>query len=808
MAEVFLAKTFGVAGFEKMIALKRILPTMAEDRDFIEMFIDEAKIAGQLSHASIVPIYELGRIGESHYIAMEYVWGKDLLQLMNRCRKLRMTMSPGMVAYIAARLCEGLDYAHNRRDRQGNPLGLIHRDISPQNVLIGYEAEVKLIDFGIAKATSRNTKTQAGVLKGKFGYMSPEQIRGKPLDGRSDCFAVGTCMYEMLTSDRLFLGESDFTTLEKVRNADVRPPSEVVSLPAELESIIMRALTREPEDRWPSASAMQQALQVFLAKQPQTFGRRELSAWMNSAFSEEQRGERQRLDSYANVGRAMAVGSTKGVAAPAPVGREPDEATINRAPQGVPLSTGPAPELDSLFGDAADDDDETILSASPFAALLENDQSAPSAPIISSRAIPAEKTQVFFSMDEFDIVEEESEVSASSKAVQAVEAIVGKPLSIPPRTSRVPSPVAPPSISARNSGVGGDTTDLPPTNGPFSQPLASPLGSMPSRALTPALGAPPDKGHFPWKAVTVTALSATILFVALGVWLDRDGSLDIRTIPASGAVITVNGDMAGMSPASLELGEGSYALEVNMPGYQPETRSVQVNSGETTQLELRLTPIAEQEVAAAPSEAAAANQAAPPSEAAAANQAAEDPPEPEPEPEPAPELAAADAPEPIVTSRPVVAVEPTPPAPVGAPTSRVAARAQMQAQRDVPTPIARNSVPTPPQRTETRTARPEPRPTPAVTAPPRATDREAAPAPRAAAPTPTSTATHGTLNINTIPWSNVTLDGRPIGRTPIFNRRVRSGSHRIQLETTDGTRRSFTVSVPGGETVRFTRRFE
>ncbi|HEX9100894.1 MAG TPA: serine/threonine-protein kinase, partial [Polyangia bacterium] len=229
MAEVFKAKSFGVEGFEKILAIKRILPSMAEDADFIEMFIDEAKICGQLNHANICQIFELGRVDDSHFIAMEYVWGKDVLQIQNRFRKLRQTMKPEMAAFIAAKLCEGLDYAHKKKDAAGRPLGIIHRDISPQNILISYDGELKIIDFGIAKAASRSSKTQAGVLKGKFGYMSPEQVGGQAvLDHRSDIFAIGTILYELITADRLFVAESDFATLEKVRNVDVQRPSVAV----------------------------------------------------------------------------------------------------------------------------------------------------------------------------------------------------------------------------------------------------------------------------------------------------------------------------------------------------------------------------------------------------------------------------------------------------------------------------------------------------------------------------------------------------------------------------------------------------
>ena len=195
---------------------------MGEDRDFIKMFIDEAKIAGQLAHANICQIFELGRIDGSHFIAMEYIWGKDLLQIQNRLRKVKQQMPVPMACFVIAKVLEGLDYAHRKRDPLGRPLEIVHRDCSPQNVLVSYEGEVKVIDFGIAKATSRNSRTMAGVLKGKFGYMSPEQVRGLPLDRRSDIFALGTMLYECLTGERLFQGETDFSTLEKVRNVDIQ----------------------------------------------------------------------------------------------------------------------------------------------------------------------------------------------------------------------------------------------------------------------------------------------------------------------------------------------------------------------------------------------------------------------------------------------------------------------------------------------------------------------------------------------------------------------------------------------------------
>jgi serine/threonine protein kinase len=304
MAEVFKAKSYGVEGFEKVIAIKRILPSMGEDKDFIKMFIDEAKIAGQLSHANICQIFELGKHQGAHFIAMEYIWGKDLLQIQNRLRKVGQIMPVAMACYVIAKVCEGLDYAHRKRDPMGRALEIVHRDCSPQNVLISYEGEVKLIDFGIARAASRSSRTNAGVLKGKFGYMSPEQVRGLPLDHRSDLFAIGTVFYECLTGERLFQGESDFSTLEKVRNADVRPPSELNNnVPPEVEGMVMRALARDVKTRYQTGGEMHADLQAFLTKQDVPFTNKTMADWLRAAFRDEVDRERQLMEEYKKVGR-------------------------------------------------------------------------------------------------------------------------------------------------------------------------------------------------------------------------------------------------------------------------------------------------------------------------------------------------------------------------------------------------------------------------------------------------------------------------------------------------------------------------
>ncbi|MBX7098376.1 MAG: protein kinase [Myxococcaceae bacterium] len=302
MAEVWRAKSFGAGGFERVVAIKRILPNIAEDAEFISMFIDEAKITVQLNHANIAQIYELSHVQNSYFIAMEYISGKDLRAVFDRCRKRGEPAPIPLTCYAIAKCCEGLDYAHRASDGAGRPMNIVHRDVSPQNLLVSYDGEIKVIDFGIAKAAGKATKTQAGILKGKFGYMSPEQIRGLPLDRRSDVFAIGICLYEMLTGERLFVGDSDFSVLEKVRKVEVLPPTTYNRrIPEALEKIVMKALARDVEERYQYASEVGEALQRFLITSEAVFGRKDLAQYMKSTFAEEFEREKTRLKDYADV---------------------------------------------------------------------------------------------------------------------------------------------------------------------------------------------------------------------------------------------------------------------------------------------------------------------------------------------------------------------------------------------------------------------------------------------------------------------------------------------------------------------------
>ncbi|MBX7098475.1 MAG: protein kinase [Myxococcaceae bacterium] len=321
MAEVFIAKAFGVEGFERILAIKKILPTMAEDEEFITMFIDEARISVQLNHANIVHIHELGKHDEAYFIAMEYVSGRDLRTMLEQYRRRKEIMPTAQAVFVASKICEGLDYAHRKKDARGQDLHIIHRDVSPQNILCSYEGEVKIIDFGIAKAANRSQKTQAGILKGKFGYMSPEQVRGLPIDRRSDVFAVGVILYEMLTGEKLFVGESDFSTLEKVRNADVPAPRQFnPNIPSGLEKVLMKALAREAEDRYQWASDLQEDLMRFLLAGDAIYSAKHLTQFMKEAFAEDLKAEDEKMQRFAGIEKPDQLESS-GVLALAPTKR-------------------------------------------------------------------------------------------------------------------------------------------------------------------------------------------------------------------------------------------------------------------------------------------------------------------------------------------------------------------------------------------------------------------------------------------------------------------------------------------------------
>ena len=285
MASVHRAETTGIAGFRRPIALKRMLPHIAADENFVQSFVREARLASYLRHANVAQTYDLGKVGDIYFIAMELVTGRNLREILRHCLRNGVQIPIPISLNILNQICDALDYAHNLTDESGNPLGIIHRDVSPSNVIVSESGVVKLIDFGIAKASAEGMQTLSGTIKGKFGYMAPEYLGGK-IDARADLFALGIIAHELLTNRPLFGGRDDMDTLYRVMSMPIKPPSHFnLTVPPEIDAIVMTALERNPDARWQRASALRVALTTELRRLGMTVLDQQVVDWAEQAFA-------------------------------------------------------------------------------------------------------------------------------------------------------------------------------------------------------------------------------------------------------------------------------------------------------------------------------------------------------------------------------------------------------------------------------------------------------------------------------------------------------------------------------------------
>jgi serine/threonine-protein kinase len=296
MAEIFLARQLGLEGFEKLVVLKRIRPELGEKKSFVTMFLNEARLSAQLNHPNIAQIYDLGRYGESYFIAMEYVFGRDMRRIIPKAESQGIPFPLVYAAKIASQCCEGLYYAHQKSDFYGNALGIVHRDITPENIVVSFDGTVKILDFGIAKAANTVEQSRAGEIKGKLSYMSPEQCMGLPLDHRSDIFSLGVAFYEWVTGFKLFTGESDVAVLKAITDGRIYSPSYFKpEVPEPVEAILMKALAKNPDDRYQSAWEMQYDIDRFLSENEFTPSNIHLANFLKQVFTDEMDDELRRL---------------------------------------------------------------------------------------------------------------------------------------------------------------------------------------------------------------------------------------------------------------------------------------------------------------------------------------------------------------------------------------------------------------------------------------------------------------------------------------------------------------------------------
>ncbi|MBW1832291.1 MAG: serine/threonine protein kinase [Deltaproteobacteria bacterium] len=301
MASVYLARAGGVPGFEKLVALKRIHPHLADEKDYIEMFLDEARIASRITHPNVCSVFDFGEADGEYFIAMEYLVGEPLSRVHRRvvanADQRSSALLPARMAAVIAQACEGLHAAHELQDAEGESLHVVHRDVSTENLFVTYSGATQVVDFGIAHARQRVHHTEAGQVKGTFPYMAPEQMTAAVVDRRVDVWALGAVLWELLTLQRLFLRDTDVNTMYAVLSGEIRPPSDHRSdVPAELDEIVLKALQRSPDERWQSARQMGKALRRFLANQEELVGPAEIADWMAELFPNGESRKRQLME--------------------------------------------------------------------------------------------------------------------------------------------------------------------------------------------------------------------------------------------------------------------------------------------------------------------------------------------------------------------------------------------------------------------------------------------------------------------------------------------------------------------------------
>lgn len=287
MAQIYLARIAGAGAFERHVVLKTILPERASDHRFVTMFLDEAKLAATLNHQNIAQVYDVDQSEGNYFMAMEYVHGENVRAILETTLRRTWTIPNELAIHIVGGAAAGLHHAHERKGRNGQPLNIVHRDVSPANIMVGFDGSVKVLDFGIAKAEERSTKTVGNTIKGKYGYMSPEQCRGGGVDRRSDIFALGIVLYELTTLRRAFKGQDDFDTMKRIVGGELARPSRVVQgYPLELESIVMTALATKAEQRFQSAHELLEALDAYTNRAKVSGGASAMTRFMGQLFGD------------------------------------------------------------------------------------------------------------------------------------------------------------------------------------------------------------------------------------------------------------------------------------------------------------------------------------------------------------------------------------------------------------------------------------------------------------------------------------------------------------------------------------------
>ncbi|MCC7540043.1 MAG: protein kinase [Deltaproteobacteria bacterium] len=630
MAEVYLATATGAEGFEKFLCVKMIRRRYAEDPDFIQLLVEEAKILVHLQHPNIGQVFDLGVIDGRYFLAMEFVDGIDAFKLLLAASDKDIHLPIEAAAYIGRELCAGLAFAHEQTDSLGRPLGIIHRDVSPQNVLIAYEGEVKLVDFGVAKARLRAQQTEAGVVKGKYNYLSPEQAAGETLDPRSDIFSAGIVLHELITGRQLYEGDNVALLLDMARAAKVPHPAKLrTDVPKALAQVALKALARKPKDRFATAGEMRDALDAFLRQHAPGYGAAKLSelvAWLVpppepvadlAVKIQSSPGERRGRSSLTRMTRgelrmkeAVSIVSSPGVARsdldgptvtstalPLAAGSGPVPLRVGGASDAVVLPpSGHSPSgrrltPTELYVEAPTDDaqptrtDVAIIEVAP-AGTPPHPSFARVGGSSSNVELPTQSTQPYVEMDAPTSAADPRAVPSLPQAgagfvpAQTPSASARGPASIDSRPSWMPR-TAQPSIEA-----------TPIKGGSLPPPIAMRRsGGPPADALTPNVELPPSSARMQ-QTIELTQVQAAadrarrrlvILALVLGAVLlglvgvlgyrlygPRSASIRIRSTPAGAAVYVDSVRESAVTPSVLELSlerDHVYTIELRREGH-------------------------------------------------------------------------------------------------------------------------------------------------------------------------------------------------------------------------------------------------
>jgi serine/threonine protein kinase len=608
MAEVYVAKTQGIGGFEKLLAIKVIHPTYSEDEQFITMLVEEAKLSVLLNHNNVVQTFDLGCTEDTYFIAMELVEGADCYRMLKALRQRKALLPLDICAYIVSAVCSALDYAHRKRDSGGNPLRIVHRDVSPQNVLVSFSGDVKLADFGIAKAALRTQDTQVGIIKGKYYYMSPEQAWGDPMDHRSDIFSAGVVLHELLTGEMLYQADNLPELLDRVRKAELRPPSAFRrDVPAELDAITMKALARRAEDRYESAHDLGQALTQFLYQHQPSFTTARVARLMSQLFAEEYAAATGAPPPSQEKLLAADPGRRDSVTAKMTVGEyEPDAKSVifdlRRTRDDLPTlgrasSSDDRPTNPNAIRVTARPPRYTSKQAPPVLATPRpgEDEDAPTMMLdraglaLADLAAGLESPSAHgddFGDDENTVVEDIG-IGAQLQDLLAAEA----------RPANSPSGRGSPSVKlsaslAEDADVYLHPDDMTPP-GPSSIPKAPRVPREAAAMLTPMTSSvtPRPSGSRVLEALRWTVIAAlvglvTYLVIAKAIKPEPVPVVRIDSVPR-GAELWLDGQrLPDPTPARIEgLVVGTdHALEVRLAGHEPWTTHLRVQAGEQEQV--------------------------------------------------------------------------------------------------------------------------------------------------------------------------------------------------------------------------------